>query len=182
MALLVCVSRLEPQKGMSLFESAREALMSRNVALVIASTGTRRYTELARRMVELFPGRVAFSEETTASPLVHQVIAASDMILLPSEYEPCGLWQFVALHYGTLPLARRTGGLADSIEDEITGFLFNEYRDSAFLAALDRALAAFSQHDVWEKMQRAAMHQDWSWTHSASQYISIYRELVVNQK
>ncbi len=177
MALLVCASRLEPQKGMSLFEAAREQLMSRNVALVIASSGTRRYTELARRMVELFPGRVAFSEEIGSSPLVHQAIAAADIILLPSEYEPCGLWQFVAMRYGTLPLARRTGGLADSIEDDTTGFLFDEYRDSAFLSALDRALAAFSNTEVWSSMQRKAMEQDWSWTHSARQYIGIYKEL-----
>jgi len=179
MALLVCASRLEPQKGMSLFESTREALMDRNVSLVIASTGTRRYTELARRMVELFPGRVAFSEENGASPLVHEAIGAADIILLPSEYEPCGLWQFVALRYGTLPLARRTGGLADSIVDGETGFLFDEYRDSAFLSALDRALDAFARHEVWTQMQRDAMRQDWSWTHSARQYIDIYQELTL---
>lgn len=182
MALIVCPSRLEPQKGMSLFESVHEALMERNVALVITNGGTRRYTELARSMVERFPARVAFSEESSASSaLVHQAIGAADLILLPSEYEPCGVWQFVALRYGTLPLARRTGGLADSIVDGKTGFMFDEYSESAFLSALDRSLDTFAQHEIWSRMQYEAMSQDWSWTHSAHQYIEIYQELVGSQ-
>ena len=179
-ALLVITSRLEAQKGMNLLENAREQMMERNVALVIVSTGMRRYTEISRRMTELFPGRVAFAEETGNTQLVHRAIAAADIILLPSEYEPCGLWQFVAMRYGTLPLAHKTGGLADSIADEVNGFLFEEYREQAFIAALDRALSAFGDKSRWLALQQTAMKQDWSWSNSARHYKKIYAELAGN--
>jgi starch synthase len=110
------------------------------------------------------------------------------MFLMPSRYEPCGLNQLYSLKYGTVPIVRATGGLKDSVQEfdgaseTGTGFLFEEYKGSALLGAVDRALAVFRQKAEWAKLIRNAMAADYSWNHSAAEYLQLYRELVTGAR
>ena len=102
-------------------------------------------------------------------------MAGADLFLMPSLYEPCGLTQMRAQRYGALPVARRVGGLTDTIEDGETGFLFDEYTPEAFTTAALRGLYQFVQHGRWRSMMRSALARDFSWERSAAPYISVYR-------
>lgn len=106
--------------------------------------------------------------------LEHQLMADSDMALIPSLYEPCGLAQMKAQRYGTLVIGRRTGGLHDTVRDGATGFLFDDYRAPAFDAAIDRALAVFGEVQRWQRMMRRAMRVDFGWGNAARQYEELY--------
>ena len=108
----------------------------------------------------------------------HLAYAASDIFLMPSRYEPCGLGQMIAMRYGTLPVARKTGGLSDTIEDGKTGFLFEEYSLPAFIGAAGRAVKAFDDKEAWRKMMINAMEKDFSWKKSAREYILIYQKVL----
>lgn len=105
-------------------------------------------------------------------------MAGADLFLMPSLYEPCGLTQMRAQRYGALPVARRVGGLADTIEDEVTGFLFDAYDPDAFEAAAFRALDHFAAPDRWREMMTAAMARDFSWERAADRYFEVYRDAV----
>jgi len=109
--------------------------------------------------------------------LAHKIEAGSDMFLMPSRYEPCGLNQFYSLRYGTVPVVRATGGLDDSVDDE-TGFKFDGYSAEAMLDAIRRALDAYADPTRWKKMMRAGMARDFSWNHSAAEYSALYRRLL----
>src|SRR5208283_5312527 len=98
-----------------------------------------------------------------------------DVLLMPSRYEPCGLGQMIAMRYGTLPVARKTGGLSDTIKDDKTGFLFGEYSLDAFINAFRRAVKAFDDKKAWRKMISNAMKKDFSWKKSTREYIVIYQ-------
>ena len=100
------------------------------------------------------------------------------MCLMPSQYEPCGLTQMRAQRYGTIPIARRTGGLADTIEDGVTGFLFDEYTAQDFMDAAVRAVDQFEDRDGWEGMMREAMARDFGWERSESRYLELYRRVL----
>jgi starch synthase len=108
--------------------------------------------------------------------LAHKIEAGSDLFLMPSRYEPCGLNQIYSLKYGTLPIVRATGGLADTITPE-TGFKFHEYSGRALLQAIRSALATYRNTGAWTKMVRAAMAQDFSWDASAAAYAALYRSV-----
>jgi starch synthase len=107
--------------------------------------------------------------------LEHRLLAGADSLLMPSLYEPCGLTQMRAQRYGVLPVARRVGGLADTIEHERTGFLFEENSLEAFDAGLRRALEVYRDRDEWEIRVRRAMRRDFSWTRSVTRYLDLYR-------
>ena len=118
--------------------------------------------------------------------LSHLLIAAADIVLVPSRFEPCGLTQLYALRYGTLPLVRRVGGLADTVVDasatsladgSATGFAFDESGPEALIATIGRAIALFSEREVWQRMIRQAMTRDFSWEAAARQYLAVYRTL-----
>jgi len=114
--------------------------------------------------------------------LAHQIYAGSDMFLMPSHYEPCGLGQLIALRYGSVPVVRKTGGLGDSVFDsrdgykEPNGFTFDEYTSEAFWEAIKRALEAYGERKKWEKMVRNGMNADFSWEKSARKYDELYRK------
>jgi starch synthase len=115
--------------------------------------------------------RIAYDDR-----LAHKIEAGADMFLMPSRYEPCGLSQFYSLRYGTVPIVRATGGLADSVDEE-TGFKFEEYTAAALLAALRSALAAFASPERWTALMRQGMSRDFSWDASAAGYANLYRRL-----
>lgn len=180
--LVGMVTRLTPQKGLDLIESALEELLSRDLQVVVLATGMKQYEESLLRAAARHPGKlavkIAFSE-----PLSHKVVAGSDMLLMPSRYEPCGLTQMYSFKYGTIPVVRATGGLKDTVEEydpvleKGNGFVFSAYEVAGLLAALDRALAIFAQDKKWQALMKADMKLDFSWIRSARAYIELYRRL-----
>jgi starch synthase len=177
------VSRLAAQKGIELmFDSLPKVLQSRDLALVALGSGEPQYerflTELARR----FPGRVVFRQGYD-DELSHWIEAACDLFLMPSLYEPCGLNQMYSLRYGTVPIVRHTGGLADSVEQfdpvsgEGTGIVFAEFNSAALERALNTALDLHAQPQHWRRMVRNGMAKDFSWEKQGGRYVEIYRRL-----
>jgi starch synthase len=178
--IVAMVTRLDSQKGLDLVEAAWEELMSRDLQFVLLGTGEQKHMEFFASLQDQHPGKVAI-RLSFADNLARLIYAGSDIFLMPSRYEPCGLGQLIALRYGSIPVARRTGGLADTIIDSdddpqrSNGFLFSELSALGMLTALDRALDLFTDRRTWLKMVRRAMSQDFSWTRSAERYLEVYR-------
>jgi starch synthase len=176
------VTRLTGQKGMNLLSGCIDRLMKREFKLLILGTGEPQFESFLKDIAERNPDRmsvqIGYSEE-----LAHQVYAGSDLFLMPSQYEPCGLSQMYAMRYGTPPVVHSTGGLKDTVKnwmddpEEATGFCFEGYTADAFLEALDHALSLWKKPVLWRKMQRNGMRQDFSWKRSAEQYEEIFRRL-----
>lgn len=177
--ILGVVSRFADQKGFDLIAEIAQDLMGEDVLLAVLGTGERRYEELFRALAHDFPGRVG-AKIAYDNKLAHLVEAGSDMFLMPSRYEPCGLNQIYSLRYGTVPIVRATGGLDDTIEafdfehGTGTGFKFSEYTGEALLHAIRQALHHFSDEGVWRRIQLNGMAQDFSWNTSAAEYAKLY--------
>jgi starch synthase len=172
--LVAMCTRLAQQKGFDLVLGAD--LLSRGDAqFVFLGQGEARYEKGLMDLAAAAPGRVVlrldFSDE-----LEHRVLAGADALLMPSFYEPCGLTQMRAQRYGTIPIARRVGGLADTIEDGASGFLFNDYSCDALLAALGRATERFGDVEGWRGMMDRAMSRDFGWRRAADDYIALYSD------
>jgi starch synthase len=166
-------TRLAQQKGFDLILGA-DLLRCTDAQFVFLGQGEARYEKAladlaaaARKRVVL---RLDFSDE-----LEHRVLGGADALLMPSFYEPCGLTQMRAQRYGTIPIARRVGGLADTIEDGASGFLFNDYSCEALVASVHQAIERFADTDGWREMMRRAMSRDFGWPRAADEYISLYR-------
>jgi len=178
------VTRFASQKGLDLIAEAMDALVAMGLNIVMLGKGEDHYHRLLTGYAERYKGRVSltigFSEE-----LSRLIYSGSDFFLMPSRYEPCGLGQLIALRYGAIPIARRTGGLADTIRDydprswQGTGFMFSEYTVPAMLAAVRRALAVYHQKERLRELIREAMSVDVSWQRSADLYIMLYRKAIV---
>ncbi|GAA2719548.1 hypothetical protein CAE01nite_07090 [Cellulomonas aerilata] len=177
--LLAMVARLVPQKGVGLVCRAVDALVDRGAQLVVVGTGEQRYTRDLRAAAARHPGAVAFHEASDEG-LARLVYAGSDLFLAPSAYEPCGLTPLIALRYGTVPVVRRTGGMAETIVDRTqdpdagVGFTFGPRRVSALLGAVDRALTVYREPSQWQALQRRAMATDFSWERPAREYAALY--------
>lgn len=177
------VSRLVEQKGMSLFLSVAESLSHLPAQFVLVGSGDVGYEVAMRQMNNLFANvrcRVGFN-----LGLGQLVYAGADSFLMPSLFEPCGLGQLIALRYGTVPLGRKTGGLADTIAPYNpqtgagTGFLFEDYHPDAFLAAIGEAIALYqTQPQVWHTLVTRGMSADYSWAHSANAYTALYQKVL----
>lgn len=171
------VSRLVHQKGIDLLAGVAEYLVSRGGQLAILGTGEPEVESLLLGLIRRHRGKVGlmvgFNE-----PMAHRIIAASDFFLMPSRFEPCGLTQMQAQRFGSLPIAHATGGLADTIEDGQTGFLFHDFSRNAFRDCCARAFAAFQDPGLLAEMRRTAMAKDFSWSASAAAYRSLYATLI----
>jgi starch synthase len=173
------VSRLADQKGFDLLRDKADDILATGAMLVILGTGQQEYHEFFAGLAERHPEQVA-AHLTFNNELAHLIEAGSDMFLMPSRYEPCGLNQMYSLRYGTVPIVRATGGLADTVEDFVpasgtgTGFVFEEYEASAMLAAVERAVAAYGDREAWEGLMSRGMALDYSWGASAGRYIDLY--------
>jgi len=180
--LLVMISRLDPQKGLDILLPIMEFLMTRNLQLGILGTGLAEYHHALEATAGKYKGRMA-AQLKFDNRLAHRMEAGADMFLMPSRYEPCGLNQLYSLRYGTLPIVRKTGGLADSVEQAAsdgssgTGFVFEKYTSEALLATIDRALQVYKNKSAWQKLQHRAMTRDFSWNHSAGRYAELYAQL-----
>jgi starch synthase len=177
--LVGMVSRLVDQKGFDLMAALGGELPSLNATFVLLGTGDRRYEEMWTTLAAQYPdrigARIGFDEG-----LAHRIEAGADLFLMPSHFEPCGLNQMYSLRYGTVPLVRATGGLADTVRNydsatgEGTGFTFSEYSPRALLGTLRWALDTYKDKDAWRRLQRAGMRQDNSWDARARQYVEVY--------
>jgi starch synthase len=174
--LIGIVSRFTGQKGTDLIAAIGDRLFQEDVSMIALGSGEREYEDMFVSLAARFPGKVAVRIGFDDA-LAHRIEAGSDMFLMPSRYEPCGLNQIYSLRYGTVPVVRATGGLDDTVDAE-TGFKFTEYRPEALLACIHSALAAFSDVAAWRRLAVTGMSRDFSWDSSARQYSLLYNKLL----
>jgi starch synthase len=186
--LISMVTRLAEQKGIDLLFDALPALLQqREFGFVVLGSGDDRYVAFFADLEERFPGRVAFRAGFD-EPLAHMIEAGSDMFLMPSRYEPCGLNQMYSLRYGTIPIVRKTGGLADSVQHfdfasgAGTGCVFNDYDAPAVRWAVGTALDWFAHQEKWRRLMQNAMAQDFSWSRQSARYEKVYRDVVAGSQ
>ena len=181
--VLAIVSRLTSQKGLDLVEQALPDLMAHHLQFVVLGTGDPHYQLLLQEAAACYQGRMAvtigFDE-----PLAHRIYAGADLFLMPSRYEPCGLGQMISMRYGTIPVVRRTGGLADTVQPfqpaagTGNGFLFDGYHAADLTAAVTAALDTYRDTTLWQALMRNAMLTDFSWERSAAGYLDLYRTVL----
>jgi starch synthase len=186
--LIGIVSRMAGQKGFDLIASAADQLMELNAQWIVLGNGEEKYENLFKYIAAFYPDRltayVGFNTE-----LSHLIEAGADIFLMPSHYEPCGLNQIYSLKYGTVPVVRKTGGLADTVfdweeagEEKGNGFSFSEYSGSAMFGALQRAIDAFQDKILWRKIQQNGMKNIFSWENAAREYINLYKKALEKKK
>ena len=166
-------ARMVSQKGLDLVLGA-DLLATSDAQFIFLGAGEHRYHEALANLAAAAPDRVAV-EFMFTDHIEHRLLAGADALLMPSLYEPCGLTQMRAQHYGAVPVARRVGGLRDSIEDGVTGFLFDQYEPAALAAAIGRAVECYADRPAWRKLVREAMSRQFGWDRSAEQYLALYR-------
>ncbi len=173
MPLLGVVGRLVEQKGIDLVIDAAESIVRSPAQLVVLGDGPRHFVSALGALAQRHPAEIVARSGFDES-LAHQVEAGADIFLMPSRFEPCGLNQLYSMRYGTPPIVRRTGGLADSVTDQETGFVFDAPTADALLATVRRAIDAFRNPDVWRALQRNGMARDFRWDASARRYLEVY--------
>ncbi|MCX8021537.1 MAG: glycogen synthase GlgA [Syntrophorhabdaceae bacterium] len=181
------ISRLADQKGFDIIASSLEDMFSSGVQYIVLGTGERRYHEMLSEIAKKFPRsfgiKIAYDNK-----LAHLIEAGSDIFLMPSKYEPCGLNQLYSLRYGTVPVVRGVGGLEDTIVDytrdpiDGTGFKFYEYSAEAMLDAVKRALNTYEDKERWANLVKRCMAEDFSWERSALEYIELYKKAVIKHE
>jgi starch synthase len=177
--LIGVVSRLADQKGLDLIKKIMGRLVKENMQFVLLGTGDPRYeryfTKLSAQLPTRIAARIGFDVK-----LAQRIYAGADLFLMPSRFEPCGLGQMIALRYGTVPIVRKTGGLADTVRDfsprtgKGNGFVFGPYKPDRLIAAMRKAIATFRDQEAWRTLVGNAMSGDYSWRNSAVGYVSMY--------
>jgi len=176
------IQRLAEQKGIDIFVDAAKEILKLEVQIVILGSGDPVYHEKLTALARRFPEKLSVNLRFD-NALAHQIEAGADAFLMPSRFEPCGLNQLYSMRYGAVPIVRRVGGLADTVVDvspetlkqkTATGFVFDEYSSSKLAHTVQRAVAAFRDHELWHALVRAGMRQDFSWTRSAQDYLRVY--------
>ncbi|AIE61134.1 glycogen synthase GlgA [Bacillus methanolicus] len=181
--IIAMITRLTKQKGLDLVKCVFHELMAENLQMIVLGTGEDEFENFFREMAYHYPEKfkvyIGFNEE-----LAHQIYAGSDLFLMPSKFEPCGLGQLIAMKYGSIPIVRETGGLNDTVvsyrEDngEGNGFSFSNFNAHDMLYTIRRALQFYKDDNVWKKLVKRAMGLDYSWAQSAFKYNSLYAELI----
>jgi len=179
--LIGMVTRLVTQKGLDILADSLPEMMALGVQLLVLGTGEEQYHRILTEAADLYPRqmRVLLRYDDR---LAKRIYAGCDLFLMPSQYEPCGLGQLIALRYGTVPVVRKTGGLADTVQDyngrtgRGTGFVFKDYTASALVECLNRALALYGDEKKWKRLVQSGMKQDFSWKRSAGEYVKVYRK------
>ena len=179
--LIAMVTRLVPHKGLDLVKARLDSILNFGVQMVVLGSGDYEYESFLCEIAERYPDR--FRLRTGFQPdLAHKIYAGSDLFLMPSKSEPCGLSQMIALRYGSLPIVRETGGLRDTVQDsglgEGNGFTFENYNADDMAHAVYRAVEGYKDPAGWKMLTKRAMECDNSWGASANAYIRLYRELV----
>jgi starch synthase len=182
--LLGMVARICEQKGFDLLMPVMDVLLSDfNLQFIIVGEGDAKYRDLFFELVKKYPKKIGFHHLSDFS-LGRQIFAGCDIFLVPSKFEPCGLTQMEAMRYGAIPIVRKTGGLADTVEDfnpardRGTGFVFEKYDSTALFGSIIRAIENYKHKKSWEKLVERAMKTDFSWESSAEKYFSLYRKAI----
>jgi starch synthase len=185
--LIGTISRLADQKGFDLIASSLGGMLSKGVQYIILGTGERKYHDLFTGLSKQFPKsfgvKIAYDNR-----LAHLIEAGSDMFLMPSQYEPCGLNQLYSLKYGTVPIVRGVGGLEDTIIDYTkspdigTGFKFYDYSEKALLDAIERAIGVYKNQRAWQSLIKKCMSEDFSWEKSAKEYVEVYKKAIAKHE
>jgi len=181
------VSRLVDQKGFDLLQSAIHRMLALDIGLVVLGTGEAHYEDFFRQLRERYAGKMGLTIGFD-NTLAHKIEAGSDIFLMPSRFEPCGLNQMYSLRYGTVPVVHATGGLDDNIEayDAVSGqgngFKFETYDAEALLATLQRALTLYRDRVAWERLMQCGMQADFSWAKSAQAYTDLYAEALAKRQ
>ncbi len=182
--LIGMIGRLASQKGIDLlFDALPHLLQGRDFNLVVLGDGEAQYQDFFSGLQHRFAAHVHF-HRGYSDEMAHWVEAASDMFLMPSRYEPCGLNQMYSLRYGTVPIVRRTGGLADSVQHfdaasgQGTGIVFNDYNSEAVVWAVNTALDLYRNQGLWQRLVQNGMAQDFSWSRQVPRYIELYERLL----
>ncbi|MDP3703299.1 MAG: glycogen synthase GlgA [Candidatus Omnitrophota bacterium] len=188
--LIGMIQRLTEQKGLDLFLEGAARLLALPLQVVMLGTGDPAYSAQLQELAKQFPERLAVAL-TFDDALAHQIEAGADAFLMPSRFEPCGLNQLYSMRYGTVPIVRRVGGLADTVTDltplssaaqTATGFVFEDYTAGALVGAVRRAVAAFRDHKLWNSLMATGMRQDVSWSRSAREYVIVYERTIAKHQ
>ncbi len=181
------ITRLADQKGLDLIAPIAKKILGMGFQFVVLGTGDPRYEQLFTELASEHPLQmkafIGFDPD-----LAQRIYAGSDMFLMPSRFEPCGLGQMMALRYGTIPIVRKTGGLADTVSEFLprtgkgNGFVFEQYDPAELLKAIKRALKVYQQPEVWSKLVDIALRQDFSWNHAAGEYAQFYLRALEQRK
>jgi starch synthase len=175
--IVTFIGRMVQQKGIDILVQAIPKLIDKGAIFILIGTGEHYYEKIVKDLEKNYPERVfihiGFDEE-----LAHKIYAGADGIVMPSKYEPCGLSQLIAMRYGTIPISRKVGGLEDTVEDGITGFLFDEFTPEAIESAVERFIEVYHDKNKLNKMIFAAMSKDFSWSKVIKDYIKLYREVI----
>ncbi|MCJ7432215.1 MAG: glycogen synthase [Anaerolineales bacterium] len=175
--LLAIISRMDQQKGVDIALKAFKGLGKTGWQAVILGTGDPKLEALALKLQEELPGQVHVETRYDAG-LARQIYAGSDLFIMPSRYEPCGLSQMIALRYGCVPIVRAVGGLNDTVQHGDAGFVFKTATPRALTTAIRSALKLYPDRAVWEKFQRSGMQKDFSWENSAKRYLELYQSII----
>jgi starch synthase len=185
--IVAMITRLDHQKGLSLVEEITDYFMHLDMQFVLLGTGDPRYHESFGRLGETYPEKASVNLRFD-NGLAHRIEAAADLFLMPSRFEPCGLNQLISLRYGTVPVVRAVGGLADTVREydprsgKGNGFVFSEFNSMALFNAVQRALEVHKDKAAWLKLQKSGMAEDHSWGASAAEYEKLYGEIVALKK
>lgn len=185
--LIGMVSRLADQKGLDIIERSMPELMKLDVQFVLLGTGEQRYIEMLYHFLKLYPEKCAFFLKFDAF-VASKIYAGSDFFLMPSRFEPCGMSQLISLKYGTIPIVRATGGLADTISgfdprtQQGNGFSFIDYNETALLNCIEHALVIYQNRQMWNVLVKNAMNCDFSWDVSARKYEELYQKAMMKHK
>lgn len=178
------ISRLVDQKGFDLIDAMLYELLQLDIQIIVLGTGENKYEELFKAAARDFPGKVSPNIKFDGV-LAQRIYAGSDMFLMPSLFEPCGLSQLFSLRYGTIPIVRETGGLNDTIKSfnentgEGNGFTFSNYNAHDMAYTIKRAISFYHKKDIWRNLVVKGMQQDFSWTKSANEYLELYRRAML---
>lgn len=175
--VLGMVTRMDVQKGVDIALKGLRMMGRQNWQLVLLGAGDPKLEAMAKKLQEEMPDRIRVETRYDAK-LARQIYGGADVFLMPSRYEPCGISQMISMRYGCLPLVRAVGGLQDTVTDGETGFAFVEAKVKPFNDAVRRALSLYPERARWTEMQKAGMALDFSWPHSARQYLELYKKLV----
>ncbi|MCP5279804.1 MAG: glycogen synthase GlgA [Thiobacillus sp.] len=171
------IARMTHQKGLDLVLAVADGIIHRGGQLVMLGTGDKAIEQAVRETCQKHPGQAACYIGYDEA-LSHQIEAGADVFLMPSRFEPCGLNQMYSLRYGTVPIVHATGGLADTVEDGLTGFVFDEPTPHALWLAVEQALELYPIKPAWKRMMQNGMKQDFSWEHSAKAYAALYQRML----